>query len=111
MKYISLYILISFCGASFAQNTIDTNQYQINAPLITETITIDGIDNENVWQQNTSIAKNFFQTFPYDTSYSTTKTEVKVLYDANNIYVFAKCFDTFSEATVVQSLKRDYKFN
>lgn len=110
MKIIGLFIpLLAYSQSCLAQK-VDTSQYQINASFITEKVTIDGIDNENVWQKNISIAKNFYQTFPYDTSYSSTKTEVKVLYDADNIYVFAKCYDSSKRPFVVQSLKRDWSY-
>ena len=69
-------------------------------------ITLDGVLDETDWQRAES-ATPFFQSSPYDTAYSTIKTEVRLTFDDNNIYVGAKCFQK-KGTYVVQSLKRDY---
>lgn len=96
-----------FSIKSFAQ---DTAQRNISAKFITEMITIDGKDLEPSWNNTASVAKDFYQNFPYDTSYAISKTEVKVLQDAENIYIFAICYDNSDSDYVVQSLKRDWSY-
>ena len=65
--------------------------------------------NESDWK-NAEIATEFYQQFPYDTSYSKTKTEVKITYDDNFIYIGAVCFDELEGDYVIQSLKRDFSY-
>ncbi len=72
-------------------------------------ITLDGILNEEDWIE-AAATSDFYQNFPADTSYAITKTEVKMTYDDNNIYVAAICHDSLSGHYVVQSLKRDFSY-
>jgi hypothetical protein len=72
-------------------------------------IILDGEINEPDWQ-TAQTAGDFFQIFPSDTSYSKTKTEVRVTYDAEFLYIAAICFDDIKGNYVVQSLKRDFSY-
>ena len=90
--------------------TIDSSTYKITCIKTTDEIKIDGIDQELTWQNQNSIATNFYQNFPYDTSFAKSKTEVKIASDGQNLYVFAKCFDSDTIPYVVQSLKRDWSY-
>lgn len=82
--------------------------YNINVPFTTEKITLDGNPNEAVWAQ-CSPAKDFFQVFPFDTSFAKTKTEIFACYDNDNIYFTAVCYDEFPDKEyVIQTLRRDF---
>ncbi len=70
---------------------------------------IDGVDDEPAWVVS-DIAKDFWEVTPYDTLLAKSKTEVKILFDENNIYVFATCYDDLPGDYVIQSLKRDYSY-
>lgn len=72
-------------------------------------IVIDGVLDEADWKE-AEIAGNFFRSFPDDTSYALTRTEVKVTYDDEYIYISAKCYDELEGDYVIQSLKRDFSF-
>jgi len=100
--------LLANCCSLFANQ--DTSKYALKALKIEVKITIDGKDDELVWQQNKNIADNFYQNFPYDTSFAQSKTSVKICYDNNNLYVFARCFDTIKKPYIIQSLKRDWSY-
>ena len=90
---------------------IDTSRYHIKSAFTQEVITIDGLDREAAWANNASVADSFFQNFPYDTAFSETKTQVRLLHDDENLYVFAICYDTsIQKDYVVQSLKRDWSY-
>jgi hypothetical protein len=69
-------------------------------------IILDGVLGEEDWQ-TAELASPFLQSSPYDTTYSTIKTEVRITFDDNNIYVGAKCLQK-KGTYVVQSLKRDF---
>ncbi len=72
-------------------------------------IVIDGELNEKDWEV-ASIAADFFQIFPFDTSYAKSKTEVRVTYDDDYFYVSAICYDDIKGNYVIQSLKRDFSY-
>jgi len=72
-------------------------------------IIVDGELTEKSWEE-AETAKDFFQIFPFDTSYAKTQTQVKVCYDDNYLYVAATCFDEISGNYVIQSLKRDFSY-
>lgn len=68
-------------------------------------IVIDGIDNETDWKI-AEIKSNFWQWFPTDSLKALNQTEIRFLYDANNIYVFIKCYEDKNN-TIISSLRRD----
>lgn len=75
-----------------------------NVPII-----IDGILNESCWDES-EIAENFWQQFPFDSIHSKTKTEVKITYDSKSLYIAAICHDTFPGNYIVESLRRDFNW-
>lgn len=81
----------------------------INVFKTIEKITIDGNLDEAVWQ-NCEPANNFWQNFPYDTSYAQTKTVAFVTYNETAIFVAAICYDSLPGNYVIQSLKRDFSY-
>ena len=68
-------------------------------------IVIDGIDNETDWKI-AEIKSNFWQWFPTDSLKALNQTEIRFLYDSNNIYVFIKCYED-KDNTIISSLRRD----
>ena len=73
-----------------------------------ETITIDGILDEPVWQ-TTEKAKDFHRQYPMDDTTAFSKTEASLTYDENNLYIGIKCYDTLPGNYIVESLRRDYQ--
>ncbi|MCB0492439.1 MAG: carbohydrate binding family 9 domain-containing protein [Cyclobacteriaceae bacterium] len=72
-------------------------------------INIDGHLDEAVWK-NIAPAKDFYQTFPYDSSLSDTQCEIRFTYDKNNIYIGARCNDLDpSKKFVILSKRRDFR--
>lgn len=69
-------------------------------------IKIDGILEEQDWQA-AHVTSPFWQSVPYDTCFAITKTETRWLFDDDNIYVSAKCYQPRNKY-VVLSLKRDF---
>lgn len=83
--------------------------YGIHITKSLSEIKLDGHLTEPAWQ-TADVAADFYQQFPYDTSYSKTKTEVRVTYDDQYLYVGAKCWDPNPGDYIVQSLKRDFSY-
>ena len=69
-----------------------------------EEIKIDGHLDEPVWS-TTEIGTNFWQKIPYFAEGADPRTEVRITYDENFLYVGTKCYQT--EDVIIQSLKRD----
>ena len=69
---------------------------------------VDGDDDDAVWKE-CAVAKDFFMVLPMDTSSAQLKTEVRMTYDQNNLYIVATCYHGGWEY-MVESLRRDWAF-
>ena len=88
-----------------AQNA-DSSTFVIKK--ISSPITIDGVLDEAVWKE-AQVAKSFYQYFPYDTSKAVTKTEIRLAYDDNFLYISSVSFDTLKGNYYIASLRRDFR--
>ncbi len=70
-------------------------------------VQIDGDLSEAAWQE-LSPATRFVQAEPYEGEAATERTEVKVLYDDENLYIGVYCYDNDSARIMTNSLKRDF---
>ena len=73
----------------------------------TEKITLDGKLEEPSWKLAIP-ATDFTQQRPHTDEPATQRTEVRFVYDDNNLYVGVTCFDSDPEHITVNSLQRDY---
>ncbi|MFP4095688.1 MAG: DUF5916 domain-containing protein [Cyclobacteriaceae bacterium] len=76
-----------------------------------EAIRLDGIMDEEIWQK-ADVAQNFWQNFPMDTSLAVARSEIRMAYDDQFIYIFAKCYSTSQDGDiyyVTPSLRRDFR--
>ncbi|MEN8123292.1 MAG: DUF5916 domain-containing protein, partial [Bacteroidota bacterium] len=67
---------------------------------------IDGTLNEQSWK-DAPITKDFIQFYPYNGKPATEKTEVKIIYDDDAIYVAAIMFDSSPDSIFTTLTKRD----
>jgi hypothetical protein len=88
---------------------INRDKYQIKASPTTETITIDGILDEQVWK-TADFATHLQRVLPTDTGFAAQQTEIKVTYDESNLYFGIICHDTIPGKRPVESLRRDFTF-
>lgn len=100
-------LLLLFCFSNTYATSDSVRNIKINRAV--DEIILDGKLDELSWHE-AEIAKDFHQQLPYDTTLSTTKTEVKVTYDDKYIYIGAICYDTFSCDYIVSSLIRDFSY-
>jgi hypothetical protein len=107
LRTISVIALILFVLDASAQRTKPVPS--LNIKKAQGKIEIDGELNEHDWQL-AETAKDFWQNFPYDSSLSLTKTEVRLTYDNDNIYISAACYDSLPGDYVIYSLKRDFAY-
>ena len=94
-------------GQMEAQKKNENVRYLIhktNQPIL-----IDGMLNDDAWTK-AMLVDNFNMVLPMDTSKAQIKTEVRMTYDDNNLYLIAICYKSGDGIDVVESLKRDWAF-
>lgn len=106
MKRIPIYCLILiliFPGVT--GQTSGKKQYRaeklLSAPVI------DGILDDEAWMNEGTWIDDFTQYEPYNGGRSSQKTEFKILFDNNNIYVAIRAFDTSPDSIVRRLTRRD----
>ena len=97
---IRFFVLFFFIiNLIFSQKPIDTTYVK----YINEKIVIDGLENESSWK-NADLKTGYWQWFPTDTLKAGKQTEIKFLFDNDNLYAFVKCYEDQDEAVISFSL-------
>jgi hypothetical protein len=78
------------------------------ATHINEAPVIDGILNEKLWNEG-EWTDDFTQFEPYNGRSSSQRTEFKILFDENNLFVAVKSFDTSPDSIVKRMTRRDHQ--
>jgi len=104
MKKILFFILFCFSAIIYGQN----NPKEIQAIRVSESPKIDGKLDDLIWQK-ANIARNFVMYEPGsgDAEPENQKTEVRIIYDDEAIYIGATLFDTTPEKILKQLTNRD----
>jgi Domain of unknown function (DUF5916)/Carbohydrate family 9 binding domain-like len=76
------------------------------AVRLSEPVSVDGRLTEPVWQ-NGNAATDFKQRDPHEGGTPSQKTEVRLAYDDDALYVGARCYDTAPESLLVRLTRRD----
>ena len=89
----------------------DTARFDKNvvAVRITEEISLDGLLDEPAWDLATPTS-DFVQRRPNPGAPSGERTEIRVLFDDENLYVGFYCFDSQADRLVVNDLEEDFNF-
>ena len=95
-----------FFQLAYSQST----PYQLFIKSVPEKIRIDGELSEPFWE-TAARAKDFFQTFPFDSAFANIKTEVMLGYDETHLYIAAICYEQDGTRHIAQTLKRDFNSN
>ncbi|MES1221253.1 MAG: DUF5916 domain-containing protein, partial [Bacteroidota bacterium] len=82
--------------------------YQLHIHRAGSPITIDGSPDDDAWKK-AETATDFFMVLPMDTSHARIRTDVKMTYDKDNLYLIAICYHQ-PRRYMVESLKRDFAF-
>lgn len=72
-------------------------------------VRIDGRADDPAWQQAT-VATDFHMVLPMDTSRARARTDVRMAYDDNFLYLLAECYHAAPGPYIVESLRRDFSF-
>lgn len=95
-------IFLSFLN--FEAPAWQNNPRTLTIKEATSEIEVDGVGDEEAWEL-ADVANNFHNQYPSDSGQAVFQTEVKLLFDNQNIYVLAVLHDKGER--VVSSLKRD----
>ncbi len=90
--FISFLLIFLLVPLIFGQ---DPEKKQYIATQITTPPVINGILDDEAWQSG-SWSGEFIQNEPYNGRPESQKTEFKILFDDNNLYVAIKAYDTFT---------------
>lgn len=82
----------------------------MNASRTSQHVTIDGKVLEDSWDK-ADIATNFLERNPTEGKPPRFRTEVRILYDDNNIYVLGYCYDSHPDSILTQLGERDDNLN
>lgn len=108
---MKLFLLLYIAGL-FSTNLLPAQEVlppQVNIKKASSPIKLDGVANEAAWLE-ADVARDYWQTFPMDTSLATAKTEFRMTYDDKFIYVAAVCYKTTEgDYFVTPSLRRDFR--
>jgi hypothetical protein len=78
----------------------------ILAYRLTSPVTIDGLLNESVWKEAPPDS-NFLELNPIEGARPHQRTEVRVAYDDQALYIGARCWDTAPDSIVARLTRRD----
>ncbi|WP_421830772.1 DUF5916 domain-containing protein [Larkinella sp.] len=113
MRFFRLFLpCLIFCTSLYAQKKNEAYQYHIRQT--TSPVRIDGVMDEPGWLE-ADTATNFYMVLPMDTSFARLRTDVKMTYDQQNLYIIAVCYydptaSVRQNRPFVQSLRRDWEF-
>ena len=85
------------------------SSYRLNIQKASSPIAVDGIMDEKAWQE-AEVASNFFMITPMDTSFSKVKTDVRMSYDEEQLYIIVINYHASDGPYMVESLRRDFNF-
>lgn len=83
--------------------------FTLHIKKIQSPVVIDGLPDDAAWE-NTDVARDFFMVLPMDTGKATQKSEIRMAYDDENIYLLAKFYNNTPGPNYVESLRRDFSF-
>jgi hypothetical protein len=87
-------------------DSLSASRMQVHAMRCPNAVSVDGVLNEAVWQQAVPVTE-FTQRDPIEGAKPTQKTEVRVAYDDDALYIGARMFDTAPDSILCRLTRRD----
>ncbi|MCD6091956.1 MAG: carbohydrate binding family 9 domain-containing protein, partial [Bacteroidales bacterium] len=103
LVYLAYCAIILFPSIAFSQDNL---KKKYTATEIAKAPTIDAKLDDEAWNSGEWI-NDFTQFEPYNDAAATQRTEFKVLFDKDNLYVAIKAFDTSPDSIVQRLTRRD----
>ena len=98
-------------GSSALPNVIDEeDRLDITATSTATPPRLDGMLDDAVWSRTTPVT-GFIQSEPDEGRAATQRTEVRIAFDTNFIYIAAYCYDDEPERIVVADIRRDFRLD
>ncbi|RMG78689.1 MAG: hypothetical protein D6714_17580 [Bacteroidetes bacterium] len=107
MKKNARFFILAFCVLTTGALLANGDTLEIKIKKSTGKIIVDGVLDEPAWQQ-AEVATDFWMSFPIDNKRAPHRTEIRLTYDDQFLYIGAKCFG--EDAHIIQTLKRDVDF-
>ena len=98
-------VLLIFAAIAAATLNVEANK-EIKPLLTRETIEIDGHLTEEAWSQ-TQMIDDFTQQSPAEGQPISERTEVRILYDTEKLYIGFECYDSQPDKIVANEMRRD----
>ncbi|MGJ5818081.1 DUF5916 domain-containing protein [Paludibaculum fermentans] len=102
------------CLLPLAQHAAAQKQnesYQLHIHRAPSAVVIDGSVREPAWN-SAEVVNNFWMVLPMDTGKANVRTDVRMMYDDQNIYLSAVCYHgNVPGPFMVESLRRDWGFS
>ncbi|MEB2780197.1 DUF5916 domain-containing protein [Algoriphagus sp. C2-6-M1] len=109
MRKLLLFLFLNLLlAASLSAQKINSN-YQLPIQKASSMILIDGALDEQAWL-DAEVATDFFMITPMDTSFARVRTDVRMTYDDENLYLLVENFHAVEGPYMVESLRRDFSF-
>lgn len=87
--------------AAPSPSAVTVTAIRLDGPIV-----LDGALSEPVWQQGTPVTR-FLQSDPYEGATASERTEVRVAYDEDALYVGARMYDSHPDSIVSRLCRRD----
>ena len=84
-------------------------RYQLHIAKTMVPVHIDGETNDEAWR-DAQLADSFNMMLPMDTSKARVRTDVRMTYDDENLYILAECYNLVPGPYIVESLRRDFAY-
>lgn len=107
LTLLLLFFSLLFVFEAKAQKINDSYRLQIRKA--SSEIIIDGILDEQAWLE-AEVATDFFMITPMDTSFAQVKTDVRMTYDDQHLYLIVVNHHAVEGPYMVESLRRDFSF-
>lgn len=109
MRISFLIILAFICGLKplFAQKI--NADYKLHIRKASSEIHIDGVLDEKAWE-DAEVATDFYMITPMDTSFAQVRTDVRMSYDEQHLYLIVVNYHAVDGPYMVESLRRDFNF-
>ena len=104
---LTAFVFTLICISGWAQKKNES--FRLHIRRATTPIVIDGVADDSAWQ-DTDVADDFFMVLPMDGQKALEKSEIRMAYDDNQIYLVATFYNSTKGKNFVESLRRDFNF-
>jgi hypothetical protein len=103
----SIALSLVLAQAAYAQQggTVNIDRKSVSIPKLDSAVQVDGVLNDAVWQQALLI-EDLHQVFPTEFEAPTQRTEVRLYYTSDALYVSARMFETDPSQITAQVLRQ-----